>query len=169
MRGMVVLGSILGIVLSALAAITHEVVSAQNVDVFLANPTSDPLELARLVFRIGDDAVIESLSEGTRADARLLAVRAAPQLEGPERAIEALAAIAGGRDPDLAPAAAQSLLVIAHALDPQALDAREVMREELTPARVALSHVEADETARADIRRAAAIAIAALDAVGVPL
>lgn len=152
----------------ALFANAERQISAQSVDPFLVHPTSDPLELARLVDRIGDEAVIARLSEETPTDIRLLAVRAAPQLEGPERALEALAAIAQGRDPDLAPAAANSLLVIAHALDPQSLDRREVLREELAPARAALSLLEADETARGDLRRAAGIVIAALDSVGVP-
>lgn len=142
--------------------------SAQGVEPFLANPTSDPLELARLVSRMGDESVLPRLSDESPVDVKLIAIRAAPHLEGPERALEALASIAQGRDPDLAPAAAHSLLVIIHALDPQALDAREVMRDELTPAWAALSHLEADETARGDIRRVASIAMAALDAVGVP-
>lgn len=165
MRNNVVLAFALWI---ALFADVKGQLSAQSVDPFLVHPTSDPLELARLVDRIGDAAVIARLSDETPTDIKLLAVRAAPQLDGPERALEGLAAIAQGRDPDLAPAAAHSLLVIAHALDPQALDAREVLREELAPARVALSTLQADETARGDLRRAAGIVIAALDSVGVP-
>ncbi|MDQ3034673.1 MAG: hypothetical protein M3Y87_19845, partial [Myxococcota bacterium] len=91
-----------------------------------------------------------------------------PQLHAPERALEALAAIARGRDPDLAPAAALSMLEIARTLDPQALDAREVMREELSPAHAAIAQLAGDDTARADLRRVAYIVLAALDAAGVP-
>lgn len=137
-------------------------------DPFLAATTSDPLELARVVDRAGDDAVLARLVTGTPAAAQLAAVRAAPGMRGPERALEALATIARGRDPDLAPAAARAMLEIARALDPQALDAREVMREELSPARAAIAELALDETARADLRRVAEIVLAVLDAAGVP-
>lgn len=129
---------------------------------------SDPMELARVVDRIGDDRVIALLGDETPAAVQLGAVRAATQLRAPERALEALARIAAGRDPDLAPAAAMSILEIARALDPQALDARETMRDELTPARAALAPLAADQTARADLRRIAGMAEDALAALGVP-
>lgn len=128
----------------------------------------DPSELARAVERAGDEAVIERLSDGTPTSTRLAAIHAAPRMQGPERALERLAQIAAGRDPDLAPAAARALLEIATALDPRDLDAREVMRDELAPARSAVRASAEDESARGDVRRAAAIADAALAELGVP-
>lgn len=149
--------------------------TAQAADPLVAIGSSDPVALARVVERLGDDAVLARLAaevaedEATdvSADARLAAVRASVALRAPERALEPLAAIAAGRDPDLAPAAAHSLLVIARALDPRDLDAREVMRAELAPALTAIAQLAADETARPDLRRAAAIAAELLGHLGI--
>ncbi|WP_236604131.1 hypothetical protein [Sandaracinus amylolyticus] len=153
----------IGIVVIAASA------SAQDTDPLLAARSSDPLELGRVVDRVGDDAVVARIaSEELGADVRLAAVRAAPAMHAPERALEALAAVAAGRDPDLAPAAAHAMLDIARALDPQALDAREVMREELAPARAAIAAILDDESARGDIRRAAGISVEILTSLGVP-
>lgn len=127
------------------------------------------MELGLVVDRIGDDAVLASLGgEEIALDARLAAVRAAPRMQAPERALEGLARIASGRDPDLAPAAALSMLEIARALDPRDLDAREVMREELAPARAAAARLAEDESARGDLRRAAGIVVELLGALGAP-
>lgn len=142
---------------------------AQDVDPLLAAGSADPVVLGRVLDRIGDDAVLARLAgEATPSHVRLAAIHAAPAMRGPERALEALAVIAIGRDPDLAPAAARSLLAIAIALDPRALDAREVMPSELTPARARIDRLAADASARPDIRRAAAIAAEILGHLGVP-
>jgi hypothetical protein len=154
-------GTVVAIVMIALGA------SAQAPDPLVAAGTSDPLRLASIVDRIGDDAVLERLTgEEIAGDARLAAVRAAPRMQAPERALEPLAALAIGRDPDVAPAAALSMLEIARALDPRDLDAREVMREELAPARAAAARLAEDETARGDLRRAAGIVVELLGALG---
>lgn len=143
------------------------IVRAQEPDPLVALGSSDPIALARAVDRIGDEGVIARLTEETAADVRLAAIRACPGLREPERALEPLAAIAIGRDPDLAPAAARAILEVARELDPQELDAREVMREELVPAREAIQRIVDDETARADLRRAAGIAIEQLAHLGI--
>jgi hypothetical protein len=141
----------------------------EPVDPLLAAATSDPLELARVVDRLGDPAILARITApDVRADVRLAAIRAAPALCEPERVLEHLAALAAGRDPDLAPAAGLALLQIARRIDPRALDAREVMRSELSPARAALARLAGDPSARADLRRAAALADDALAAAGVP-
>lgn len=142
--------------------------SAQDVDPLIAARSSDPIELARVVDRIGDEGVIARLTDETSAAVRLAAIRATRAMDAPERALVPLAVIASGRDPDLAPAAALALLAIARELDPQALDGREVMRAELVPARSALAVLAADETARADLRRAAAVVLDALAQLGLP-
>jgi hypothetical protein len=141
---------------------------AQERDPLLAAPGGDPLELARVVDRIGDRAVLDRLAADRPADVRLAALRAAPAMRAPESALGALAEIAGGRDPDLAPAAMLSVLTIARALDPLELDAREVLRADLAPARRAIGAIAADATARADLRRGAELAVDALAALGVP-
>ena len=154
-----------------LIAIATRGATAQAVDPLVAIGSSDPVALARIVERLGDDAVLARLAADdgadVSADARLAAVRASVALRAPERALEPLAAIALGRDPDLAPAAARSILVIARALDPRDLDAREVMRAELAPALAAIAQLAADETARPDLRRAAAIAAELLGHLGI--
>jgi hypothetical protein len=138
------------------------------VDPLLAAHDTDPLELARVVDRVGDAAVLARLSPETPIAVRALAVVAAARMHAPEDALVPLAEIAAGRDPDLAPRASQSLLAIARALDERSLDARERDRADFTPARVALASLAADETARPDIRRAASLADAALADVQIP-
>jgi hypothetical protein len=152
-----------------LVSLTVRASAQDGVDPLLATGSSDPLELARVVDRIGDAALLERLGgEGTPTDVRLAAIRASVALRAPERALEPLATIARSRDPDLAPAAAMAFLAIARDLDPRALDAREVLRGELVPARTALEALADDESARADLRRAALLALDALTALGVP-
>lgn len=144
--------------------------SAQDVavDPLLAAHETDRLELARVVDRIGDDAVLSRLAPETPIAVRALAVAATPALHAPERALAPLSELAAGRDPDLAPRAAQALSEIARALDARGLDARECDRAELAPARAGLARVAADETARGDVRRAAIAADAALADLAIP-
>lgn len=137
-------------------------------DDILRVPSTDPLELARVVDRIGDPAIVARLAEDRPIAVRAVAVLAAPEMHAPEDALVPLVEIARGRDPDLAPSAALSVLTIARALDASALDARESDRAALGPARAGLDALAHDETARADIRRAAELAGAALADLGVP-
>jgi len=145
------------------------VASAQSVDPLVAAHDTDALELARVVDRVGDAAILARLTPETPIAVRALAVVAATRLHAPEDALVPLAEIAAGRDPDLAPRAAQSLLIIARSLDGAALDTRERDRADFTPARARLTAIAADETARSDIRRAAQLADAALADLAIPL
>lgn len=128
-----------------------------------ARDDGDPMELARLVDRYGDDAVIERLADDRPRIVRLYAIRAAPYMRWPERALDRLAQLAAGRDPDLAPAAARSALAIAESLTIDELARREVDPSSLGDARTALRAVADDRTARADIRAVCARAAAALE------
>ncbi len=161
MRKSIVIASVL---------IVAAIASAQSplVDPLLAAHETDPLDLARVVDRIGDAAVIARLAPETPIAVRAIAVAAAPRMHAPEDALAPLAAIAAGRDPDLAPRAAAALLTIARSLDARSLDARESDRADLGPARISLTALAADETARADLRRAAQLADAALADLGIP-
>ena len=118
----------------------------------------DPLELARYVESIGDAAIVERLgAEETPLDERLGAIRAARWLEAPERALAGLALLAGGDDPDLAPAAARSGQTCARTITVDDLAARESDLDLLASAAAQWQRVADDESARADIRAAAAM------------
>jgi hypothetical protein len=131
--------------------------SAQD-DPLSTVPGADPLELARAVARLGDDALLGRLSEESEAAARLSAIRATPWMRAPELALTPLAEIARGRDPDLAPAAAMAALRIAQRLESDDLVAREASSETITEALEALRAIGNDEGCRRDIRRAGLIA-----------
>jgi hypothetical protein len=148
------------LVIGLFASLAH----AQD-DPLVAIADGDPIELARAVDRLGDEAVLERLSSRSRS-VRLAAIRAAPHLRWPERALMSLAGLAGGRDPDLAPAAAESARSIAEELTSDQLARREVDPASLGEAAAALRAVAADRTARADIRAVCARAAAALDRLG---
>lgn len=135
-------------------------------DPFEAVVTADPMELARVVDRLGDGAVIARLGEEKPRAVRLAAARATPFLREPERALEALAVVAAGRDPLLAPAAAHAALTITRALDPDELARREVDPASLIGARDRLAALAQDESARPDLRIAAGIARERLEALG---
>lgn len=136
-------------------------------DPFVAVRDADPMELARAVDRHGDDAVLARLDERSPRDVRLAATRAARFMRSPELALERLARLAAGRDPILAPAAARAALFIATELDVDALASREVDPATLTQARALFAALEADETAREDLRAAAAAIVRALGELGV--
>lgn len=163
MRPLIVISFVVGVAGLVLAQ------PAPPLDPFLATHDTDPLELARVDDRIGDAAVLARLAPETPIAVRALAVVATPGMHAPEDALALLAEIAGGRDPDLAPRAAQAMLTIARGLDERSLDARERDRAELAPARTALARIAADETARPDIRRAAQLADAALADLAIPV
>lgn len=119
----------------------------------------DPLEVARIVAQAGDDAVLASLAPEAGADAMVHAIGAARWLQAPEAALSRLAAIAGGRDPDLAPAAAREAHRICGALDGSGVAGRDITSpEELWGVVAALRLVADDATAREDIRRLTALA-----------
>jgi hypothetical protein len=79
---------------------------------------NDELTRATIARRLGDEPLLDALSQTQDRRVRLAAVRCSPFLREPERALASLAAIASSRDPELAPAAglrtrqiAQSLLL----------------------------------------------------------
>lgn len=134
------------------------------IDPFVAVRDADPLELARVVARHGDQAVLDRLGRADTAPAlvTLSAVRASPWLGTPEAALTPLAMIALGSDPDLAPAAVQAIVAIVEAADASELVAHETTLADLTPATSALESLAADDSARADLRAAAELCIARL-------
>lgn len=115
----------------------------------------DPLALARAVDRVGEDAVLASLAGESVAE-QLAATRGAPFLPAPDLSLPRLVELAAGRDPHVAPAAAQRVVAIARGLRVDDLSAEG--RESLPAVREALAGLAADGTAREDVRRAAAIA-----------
>jgi hypothetical protein len=137
-------------------------------DALLAVRDADPLELARVVARVGDDAVLRLLAAEHGVAVRLVAVRAAPWLREPERALVRIAELAGGRDSELAPAAARAALRIARALDADGLARREVAPDTLSAALAALLRVAQQPHVRHDLQRMAGAAAAQLRAAGVP-
>jgi hypothetical protein len=79
---------------------------------------TDELTRATTARRLGDAQLLAALHPTQDRRVRLAAVRCSPFLQEPERALPSLAAIASGRDPELAPAAglrtrqiAQSILL----------------------------------------------------------
>ncbi|HEY8427653.1 MAG TPA: hypothetical protein VIL20_04735 [Sandaracinaceae bacterium] len=136
-------------------------------DPFVAVEDADPMELARAVDRTGDDAVLARLREDRLREVRLAAIEAAPWMRAPELALEPLLTLARGRDPRLAPAAAQAALAIANGLSADELARREAELDALTSARRLASSLAGDESARADLRAAAATVAARLDQLGV--
>lgn len=129
---------------------------------------ADPLELARVVARFGDDAVLALLAPEQPVSVRLAAVRAAPWLLEPERALTRIAGWIGGRDSELAPAAARAALRIARTLDADTLARREVAPAALADALAALLRAAELPHVRQDLQRMAAAAAAQLRAAGVP-
>jgi hypothetical protein len=137
-------------------------------DPLLSVLDADPLELADLVARLGDDAIGQRLGPQVDPALRLAAIRACAFLQAPELALPVLAQIAGGRDPDLAPAAARRALGIVQRLALDGLQRRELMPVSLAPARAALAQVAASVLVRADLRALAAQAAHLLGSLGVP-
>jgi hypothetical protein len=127
---------------------------------------SDELDLAALVARIGDDAVLESLAEGKDSVIRFAAIRAAPYLLSQELALQPLAALAQGRDPDLAPAAARRVLVIAQALVLEDISARELSPDTFRAAELQLAALASSATAHRNVRLCAGQAAHLLKVIG---
>jgi hypothetical protein len=123
--------------------------------------SSDPLELARMVDRLGDDAVRARLGGLGVATSTLdpaiviAALRASPWLHAPEEALPRLVEIASGHDPDLAPAAMIAISRIAERLTRADLDAREADDATLRAVLAPLASMGEAATVRPDLRAAA--------------
>jgi hypothetical protein len=105
-------------------------------DDFTRTDARDELALARAASAAGDAALAAHL-QGDRYEA-LLAIRAIEHARAPEQLIPALAQLACGRDPTLAPEAAATLQKLAVRLTPSELAAREALNSELDRARASL-------------------------------
>jgi hypothetical protein len=128
----------------------------------LIGAMDDPLALGRAVQRHGDAIVLNGLDEDGPTDARLAAVHASPWLRAPETALAALADLAAGRDPHLAPAALDAAHAIAEGLDLADLGRREAAVTILAAPQERFAELAGDGTARADMRRMAAFTADAL-------
>jgi hypothetical protein len=107
--------------------------------------------------RAADDPVLQ-----------LAAIRAAPHIVDRDQALLPLAEIAASRDPELAPLAAWKLLRITQELVREHLEPHEIVPSALAPAKAAMLAVQADATARPDIRLYAGQAAHLLGSLGVP-
>jgi hypothetical protein len=128
---------------------------------------ADELTLAATVARLGDDAVLAGLAQDKDSVLRLAATRATSYLRNRELALEPLTALAEGRDPELAPAAARRLLAIAQALALEDSSARELSPREFQPTEERLMQLSAAATARRDIRLCAGAAAQLLRSIRV--
>jgi hypothetical protein len=133
----------------------------------------DPLDRARSVAQLGDARVLALLTvargeHGSVVNvARVLpAVLGAPWLADASRALPLLLELMPGRDPDLAPAAAQAVVEIARGLVEGARVPESVGAEQLKAWTTQLAVIEQNARVRADIRIAATEAIALLNAAG---
>jgi len=124
---------------------------------------ADPLELARVVDGLSSDAVLDALGKPAAVRRRLALVRAAPWIDGAERALLPLVQLMSGRDSLLAPAAALAVARIVADLGDPARRAGEAVHDELKPARRAMLVVVDAQHVRQDIRGVAAEAIGACD------
>jgi len=135
----------------------------------LAVQDADPLELARIVRRSGDAAVVRLLGSDQPTNVRLCAGRSAPWLRSPEQALLPLALWLTGRDAVLSEAAARATLRIAQDLDADTLARRDVAPADLRAAVGALQAAVDSGWLRADLRLLAAQAVAQLVGAGVPV
>jgi hypothetical protein len=113
---------------------------------------ADELELAALVARLGDDAVLDALAQEKDSALRLAALRATPYLHSPELALSPLASLAASRDPDLAPAAARRVRAIAQALALEDGATRELSPPAFRVAEQRLAQLATAAEVRPDIR-----------------
>lgn len=120
-------------------------------DAFGRTDATDELALARAAEGAGDAALAKRLAGGPRYET-LIAIRASVHARAPELLIPALAALACGRDPALAPEAALSMRKLQ--LSPSGLAERETLRTDLERARQALTCVDDKPLPRADIASA---------------
>jgi len=129
----------------------------ENPFILLGN--SPALELARLVDRVGDEAVAQILGTANPVEVHLVALRASSWMRAPESVLTPIIAMAGGRDSELAPEAARAVLRIANLLDREQLQKREAISSDLVSAGQNLSSIAANPAIRNDIRLCAAQAL----------
>jgi hypothetical protein len=134
----------------------------------LAVTDADPLELARVVRRFGDGAILLLLDDAQPIATRIAALRATPWLRQPEDVLAVLARDVASRDAELAQAAARALLAIAQQLDAATLERREHSASALGPVIVGLDALAGQTWIRADLRALVASAAAQLEAAGAP-
>ncbi len=125
----------------------------------------DELDLARAAADAGDARLRDALATPTAREQAALAARAAPHARAPEALVPALAKLACGRDPALAPEAGHALWQLSLRLSPTQLGAGEVLRQDLEQARLALGCAEHAPLPRADIVIQLAQLRATLDAL----
>lgn len=130
---------------------------------------TDPLDRARAVARLGDGPVLALLSEqgrgtGHEAALRLAAIESAAFLRNPAEALAPLVPLMQGRDPDLAPAAAQAIVAIARRLVEASRAPEGVSAAQLAALAKQLRAIEQDPRVRADLKLAAVQAATLLDA-----
>lgn len=128
-------------------------------------PAVDELDLARHADELGDARLRAALEDPSARPAAAWAARSAALARAPEALIPALARLACGRDPALAPEASHALRRIAERLTVSELAAREVLQTDLRDARHALACVAREPLPRADIVFELAQLGAALDAL----
>lgn len=154
--GRVVLGFSVGIVAALLgASVVLAATTKQDALVLLAGAVdADELTRAAIARQIGDDTLLGALQPAQDSLTRLAAVRCSAQLGDPDRALPDLAAIARGRDPDLAPAAALRSSQIAQALVQRGANL-EIDLDSVRATRVEMIALAADRSALDLIRTAA--------------
>jgi hypothetical protein len=131
----------------------------------------DPLDRARVVAQLGDARVLAQLVVARSEHGAVLnvervlaAIYSAPWLSDASRALPVLIELMPGRDPDLAPAAAQAAVAIARGLVEGQRVPESVNTEQLKAWTTQLAVIEQSSRLRADIRLAATEAIALLNA-----
>lgn len=115
---------------------------------------ADELTRATIAHELGDARVLDALAQRDDVAARLAAVRCTPYLNDPDRALLGLSELARGRDPELAPAAAQRMFQIAQLLL-QARARRDIAFDSVRTAQREASALAEDRSAIALIRIAA--------------
>jgi hypothetical protein len=135
-------------------------------DPFTVVANADPLELAKVVERLGDQAVSSRLKRDMPIEIRIAAIRATRWMRAPESVLSSLAVILGSRDSELAPVAATAALRIASAITNDTLSVREIMPEELAESRALFVKASANSLLRPDIRLQAAQTAETLAAAG---
>jgi hypothetical protein len=136
--------------------------SADSGSLLRSSVDADALTLAGLSARIGDDAVLAALAQHDDVLLCLAALRSTPYLRSPASALPALAELAAGRDPELAPAAARRALAISQALALRHANTDELMDGAIAPIRSALAALAQAQDARRDVRVSAGQAAALL-------
>jgi hypothetical protein len=125
-------------------------------DAFAVITDANPMKLARVVDRLGDNAVLARLGKDNPVEIRLAAVRASRWMRAPERALATLARLVSSRDSELAPAAARAAWYIASELNDDVLAEREVVPGVLSAVRNAFDRAADNAVLRADIKLLAA-------------